>query len=295
MEEVTTAGAEATAGEGVSTQPAAPAESAETFEPANYFGFGPDDVSGQQETKEEAAQAGDGEPAPAKQTGEAEESTDGVADQLAGKAQAEIGTAFKNERKRAEEKYKREYEEKLEADPARVRGMRMIQDVMDREGLSYDDAVKAIDERWYEAIAKRDNTSPHVIRELDRMKHPAKTKTPEVKEEAAEDTTAWANKVVSEIMEMDNQPEGFELRDAIKDAAFLELLQQYPPQAAVRVYQAERRAAQAPQDVAEKLRARKSLPQSERAQKAVSPTVDYGTMSDSDFLEMKAKIAKSNR
>ena len=82
-------------------------------------------------------------------------------------------------------------------------------------------------------------------------------------------------------------PEGFTLSEAVNDPAFAELLNEFEPKAAVRIYAAEQRAEQAEADAKEKMseqvRARKALPKSQRTDRAIAPAPDYMAMSKEAF------------
>ena len=95
-------------------------------------------------------------------------------------------------------------------------------------------------------------------------------------------------------------PEGFDLETAVKDRAFAELLNEFEPKAAVRVYAAERRAEQAESDakerMSEQVRQRKTLPKSQRTDRAIAPAPDYMSMSKEAFsaLERQYRNAAQN-
>ena len=108
-----------------------------------------------------------------------------------------------------------------------------------------------------------------------------------------------ANELIA-LAETGALPEGFDLETACSDADFAALLQEYPAAAAVRIYDAEKRAAEAYQNamdaLTEKLSARNALPKSTRPTRAIAPTPDYMAMSGEDFraLENKIKAAARN-
>lgn len=95
-------------------------------------------------------------------------------------------------------------------------------------------------------------------------------------------------------------PEGFALSEAVKDRAFAELLGEFEPKAAVRIYAAEKRAEEAEESVrtriSEQARSRKALPKSTRTDRAVSPAPDYMAMSKEAFsaLEKQYRNAAQN-
>ena len=105
------------------------------------------------------------------------------------------------------------------------------------------------------------------------------------------------------LVEMEREgmlPEGFDLEAAVKDRAFAQLLQEFEPKAAVRIYAAERRADEAEQNakarMSEKLQAQRALPKSQRTDRAVSATPNYMSMSKEAFrmLEQQYRDAARN-
>ena len=95
-------------------------------------------------------------------------------------------------------------------------------------------------------------------------------------------------------------PEGFDLQAAVQDRAFAELLQEFEPKAAVRIYVAEKRADEAENSVktrmSEQARSRSQLPKSQRTDRAAAPTPDYMSMSKEAFsaLEKQYRTAAHN-
>ena len=95
-------------------------------------------------------------------------------------------------------------------------------------------------------------------------------------------------------------PEGFDLQAAVQDRAFAELLQEFEPKAAVRIYVAEKRADEAENSVktrmSEQARSRSQLPKSQRTDRAAAPTPDYMSMSKEAFsaLEKQYRNAAHN-
>lgn len=95
-------------------------------------------------------------------------------------------------------------------------------------------------------------------------------------------------------------PEGFVLSDAVQDPAFAKLLREFAPEAAVRIYSAERRAEEAENnarsEMSETIRVRNALPRSNRADRAIAPAPDYLSMSDEAFraLERQYRTAAQN-
>ena len=95
-------------------------------------------------------------------------------------------------------------------------------------------------------------------------------------------------------------PEGFDLESAVQDRVFAELLQEFEPKAAVRIYAAERRAEDAEQNakarMSEQLKTRSALPKSQRTDRAITASPDYMHMSREAFhaLEQQYKNAAHN-
>lgn len=89
-------------------------------------------------------------------------------------------------------------------------------------------------------------------------------------------------------------PEGFDLGIAMADGRFAELTAQLPPLAAARVYDAERRAADAEriamQNLAARMMAREALPMPARAGAGFSPERDYASMSPESFRRMEEEM-----
>jgi hypothetical protein len=79
---------------------------------------------------------------------------------------------------------------------------------------------------------------------------------------------------LNELMKSNRLPAGFDLVAAAQDPAFMRLTMELPAYAAVRVYAAERRAAnaeqQAMQTLLQRLRAREGLPRAARADTAAA-------------------------
>ena len=94
-------------------------------------------------------------------------------------------------------------------------------------------------------------------------------------------------------------PEGFDLQAAVQDRAFAELLQEFEPKAAVRIYAAEKRADEAENSVknkmSEQVRARKALPKSQRTDRAIAPAPDYMAMSKEAFSALEQQYRNAAR
>lgn len=105
---------------------------------------------------------------------------------------------------------------------------------------------------------------------------------------------------IAEATEAGLIPESFDLQAASQDPAFVDLLLELPPEAAVRVYTAEQRADQAEKAARERVtsevRSRGALPKPTRAGGAASPSADYRSMSSEEFrkLERAFRLASMN-
>ena len=106
-----------------------------------------------------------------------------------------------------------------------------------------------------------------------------------------------AAQALAEMEENDELPEGFDLEDAVQDYAFAKLLSEFEPQAAVRIYAAERRADEAEQnaraEMSETVRARGALPRPQRADRAIGASPDYMAMSDEAFRALEQQYKKA--
>lgn len=261
----------------VTTENAAPAaeQTTPSIEPATVFGFAPEDsgpeVAVQEQNQEQPAPQGNEKPGV---TGE--DAAPEFPDERTHKA-------FEAQRKR----YQREMES-LRADPAMEVGEQLIRDVMRQDGCSREDAVGKIRQRFIDAYAKRENVGQDAARRLMRMQlEEERQQTPE--EPSPEER---AHAIVDELVSMET-PQGFDMDAAVNDQAFVDLLSKYPPEAAVRIYAAEQRANQAPQQVADMLRARQSVPASTRPQQSVMPEPNFSGMSSEDFFAYKERAQKS--
>lgn len=94
-------------------------------------------------------------------------------------------------------------------------------------------------------------------------------------------------------------PEGFDLEAACSDRAFIELLMELPAEAAVRVYAAEQRAAEAEEKaknaVARKMQQRSGLPKMSRAGGAIAAQPDYMSMSSEEFRKLEQQLKQAAR
>jgi len=248
--------------------------------PANVFAFGPEDapVDGGQDAEpvgEEAQVTED-------QTVGAEESAEGVDAQVTD--QEQINQAIGREKHRIREQERAAYEKKLSEDPARQLGRLMIEDLVNQKGISEEDAIKEATDNFLKAIAKRDNVSVGMARKLYGK---------EVRQEVSEAVQQQneIERIVADVQAAP-KPAGFDEATAYQDSKFLDLLQKYSAEAAIRIYTAENKANNAGQDYAEKLKARSAVPQSTRPQQAVKPKTDWTQVSTEDFLAEKARRSK---
>ncbi len=130
-----------------------------------------------------------------------------------------------------------------------------------------------------------------------------KKETPAVTEPAETEAENPFIEAANALVEMERNgelPEGFELSEAVQDRAFAELLQEFEPKAAVRIYAAEKRVEDAENNVrtrmSEQARSRKALPKSQRTDRAVAAAPDYMSMSREAFstLEKQYRNAAQN-
>ena len=114
------------------------------------------------------------------------------------------------------------------------------------------------------------------------------------KEPAADNPFAEIGAELVTLAESGALPEAFDLEAACSDPAFAELLQQFEPKAAVRIYAAEAQAenayAEAMDAVMQRLNARNALPKSMRPTRAIAPTPDYMSLSPEAFRALEAQL-----
>ena len=257
----------------------------ETSEPAEatVFSFAPFEES-QVGAGEEAEPDGDGDQEP--------EQVEPIREM---NNQKDVGNAFRKERIRRDkeiEKAKREYEAKLESDPVRQIGQLMVNNIMQREGKSAEEAAKIAEERFIAAYAKQEGLTPAQAKLDLRSQRILEAQAQREREPEPEPEDRIAG-IVSELVNM-KLPDGMDLNTAMEDDAFKDLLldPELTPAAAVRIYKAEQDAKKAPQELADRLRARQSIPQSTRPQKAVAPQPDYRHMSSEDFFAEKERLLR---
>lgn len=94
-------------------------------------------------------------------------------------------------------------------------------------------------------------------------------------------------------------PEGFDLNAACADPAFIALISQFPAEAAVRIYVAEKRADEAEQNAMQRvntqMRARGGLPKSQRGGVMSAPQPDYRNMESDAFKDLLFNVKKTAR
>lgn len=251
---------------------------------ATVFAFAPEEPAAPVDAGKEATQVNEGAPSaetPAPAPESTVESNEEV-DAPAGKqSQTDVGKAFAAERRRIEAKYAKQ----LEKDPMRVLGKMMVDDLMASGNLTAEEAVQKATENFLAAVSKRDNLPQHVVRRL-------------VQQENREpiDNTQDNERTVSEIIEKlkdAEKPAGFDEQAAYADEEFHSYLLEMPVDKAIRLYHAEHTAAaQAKQDLAEKMRARQAIPQSIVPQQPAAPVADWTKASREDFLKEKERRRK---
>lgn len=236
---------------------------AEESAPATVFSFPP----------ESPVDAGNAEP-----QGEGVEVTEAESGNAEAGEQKDIGKAFAEERKRIEQKYQR----KMNDDPSYKLGEMMIADLMETAGLTKDEAVKRATDNFIKAVAKRDGISPNVAKKLyaKEVRQELEDNMPDADEEA--------DRIIREVYEAP-KPDGFDEEAAYHDPAFAQLLSEFPVKAAIRIWMSERAARTAGEDLAEKLKARKGIPQMTRANQSVTPKVDWMSVDYETFRKEKER------
>jgi len=252
-------------------------ETVETPVPANVFSFGPeeppvDEVEPADPVGEEVQESDE-------QKVEPEETGKGVDNPQTD--QDKVNRAIGLEKTRIREQARQEYERKLNDDPYRKLGKLMADDLMTNKDLTAEDAIKEATDNFLKAIAKRESISVGMAKKLYGE---------EVRQEV-EESRSDIDRIVADVKAAP-KPDGFDEAKAYADPVFLDLLQEMPAKAAIRVYVAEQKANNAELDVAEKLKARKAIPQSTRPQQPVTPKTDWTQVSTEDFLAEKKRRQK---
>ena len=119
--------------------------------------------------------------------------------------------------------------------------------------------------------------------------------------EAGEKDAAFGEIVAAfeELIRNGELPEGFDLAAACTDKAFAKLLVKFAPEAAIRIYHAEKRAdeaeANAMKTVSDRIHARSALPKSQRGGAMVEPKIDYRNMSSEAFRALLGDMKRIAR
>lgn len=255
-------------------------------EPATVFGFAPEDEAEAAAPQETDQQAGPEDPGA--KTGE--------------ETEAAAPAPRTDRRRNAFQRQREELEAKYRNDPARQIGERILRSRMEHDGIDRETAIRTVSERLDETEAKSANVEPSMYRFMRSVSEKLGigtdgTEGPQdgadarrgAEEPAGESAEEQAAQIVDELMRV-QLPRGFDLDAAVADPAFQELLVEYPAGAAVRIYQAEHMA---PQQVADRLRARQGVPASTRPTVSVRPEPNYKDMSSDDFFKMKERVAKN--
>ena len=244
--------------------------------PATVFSFGPEESQVSADTNAEAV--GEGEP---QQTGD--EGGTEVSDAPQQSDRERISKAIKSEKARIKQKY--------ESDDAYRLGRLMIEDLMRQDStLTKADAGRKAIDNFNRAVSKRDGVALSVIQDIQELKQ---NRQPEPEEEDE------VEQIYREVLDAP-KPKGFDEQKAYSDPEFIKLItgcdehgnkvdDPIPAKYAIRLYMANQRASQAEYDVAEKVRAGKSLPQSMKPQQRVSPRTDWTKVSDEEFLKEKER------
>jgi len=244
--------------------------------PATVFSFGPDES--QVSADINAGAVGEEEPQQAGDEGGSEGS-----DEPQQSDRERFSKAIRSEKARIKQKY--------ESDDAYKLGRLMIEDLMRQDStLSKADAGKKAIDNFNRAVSKRDGVALSVIQDIQELKQNRQPE-PEPEDEVEQ--------IYREVLDAP-KPKGFDENKAYNDPEFIKLITGYdekgnriddpmPARYAIQVYMANQRASQAEYDVAEKVRAGKSLPQSMKPQQRVSPRTDWTKVSDEEFLKEKER------
>lgn len=261
-------------------------QTVEMPEPATVFGFAPEEPEAA--APEEAPEQTSEEPADAN-TGEQE--------------QKDAADPAPRTRKNPYAEQRRALMEQFRKDPARIVGERILKSRMKRDGVDRNTAFRTVTDSLDEAEAKQLNIEPEQYRFMQKVSDKLgldddptdeayaweQPEEPQKDAEEPEPVEEKARRIIEDLKRV-HLPNGFDLDAAMQDRAFVDLLEEYPAAAAVRVYHAEHMA---PQQVADRLRARQGVPASTRPQAAVRPEPNYREMSSEDFFKMKERVAKS--
>ena len=263
----------------VVTAPVESAPTTEEFKPATVFAFAPEE---EEKPVDEATEE-------VSETVVEEEPSQEVDTPAELKTQKDIDAAFGKEKRLIAERERAKYEEKMSKDPLRNLGKLMVDDLMQSKGLSEEDAVQEATDNFLKAIAKREGISPTIAKKLYGTE--IKKEIEAVAGDEATSQESDAERIVREVNEAP-KPEGFDEQTAFNDPEFIQMLTEMPAAAAIRVYHAERKAANAKQDIAEKLMSRQRVPQMTKPQQSASPVVDWTKTDSAAFFAEKERRRK---
>ena len=104
---------------------------------------------------------------------------------------------------------------------------------------------------------------------------------------------------IAALIRDDKLPEGFDLQEASKDTALLELMREYGAAAGIRIFAAEQRAEEAEtsamQRVSAEVRQRSALPRSVRGGNAAASGTNYRGMDAEAFRSLMSQMKKTAR
>lgn len=200
--------------------------------------------------------------------------------------------AFGKEMQRIRQAERARYEQMLQADPARTIGHRMLTDLMQRQGVTMEQAAQMVETNFIKAFAEREGVSEHIARMMLSNQQPQQ-RQPAQGNQSVPDVNARAAQIRQEL-ETAELPDGFDFDEAIQDEDFAQtLLDGAPVKVAAKLYmkikQANQTAAQAPQKVADQLRARQGLPQPGKPQQPITPKQNFFAMTDEEFFDWERK------
>lgn len=201
-------------------------------------------------------------------------------------SQADINRAIGREKSRLRKQYEDAPEMRL--------GRMFVDDLMKQDSsLTREQAGKKAIDNFNRAKAKREGIPVAVLEELQELKRGRSMEQPEPEPEGLD-----VDAIYQEVMDAP-KPKGFDEEKAYADPAFIELLtgqnesgettgEPIPAKYAIKIYMANQKAAQAPQEIAERVRAGRALPKSMKSQAQVMPQKDWTRVSDDEFLKAKA-------
>lgn len=111
------------------------------------------------------------------------------------------------------------------------------------------------------------------------------------------DSFTNAGKALAMMSQQGQLPSGFDLDEACKDKAFAQLISEFEPKAAVRIYVAEKAATNAQQDarnqVMHELMQRGSLPKPQRGNVPLDASTDYMQLSSEAFGQLERNLKRA--